>query len=57
MKFNVQYSFPTDTRIAVSDWREGNKTIEANSATEAIKKANKLCDSLGTWMILDCWEI
>jgi len=57
MKFNVQYSRPTDDRIAVSDWIEHITVIEAESSKEAIRKANKKLDYLGTWMILDCWEV
>lgn len=55
MKFNVQYSRPTDDRIAISDWREYNTVIEAESSKEAISKVNSKLE--GTWMILDCWII
>jgi hypothetical protein len=57
MKYNVQYSRPTDDRIAVSEWLEHITVIEAESSKEAIQKANKKLQGLGTWMILDCWAV
>ena len=56
-KFTVQYSVPTNTRIAVSDWIWREKTISALSTNDAIDKFNKEHQHLGTWMILDCWQI
>lgn len=53
--FNVQYSRPTDNRIAVSEWIEHISTIEASTPKEAIEKFNKTHQHIGTWMILDCW--
>jgi hypothetical protein len=55
MKYNVQYSKPTDDRIAVSDWREHITIVEAGSDKEAIKKFNASHQHLGTWMVMDCW--
>ena len=55
MKYNVQYSRPTDSRIAVSEWIEHITIISANSAKEAISKFNASHQHLGTWLILDCW--
>lgn len=56
MKFNVQYSVPSDTRIAISDWLWRETIIEAGTDKEAISKFNKSHQHLGTWMVLDCWE-
>jgi len=55
MKYTVQYSTPSDARIAVSDWLERETTVEAESLKEAQAKANKKFQHLGTWMILDCY--
>jgi hypothetical protein len=57
MKFNVQYSKPTDDRIAVSDWKEHITIVEAESDKEAISKFNKTHQNIGTWLILDCWAV
>ncbi len=57
MKYNVQYSKPTDDRIAVSDWREHITIVEAGNDKEAIKKFNASHQHLGTWLIMDCWPI
>jgi len=56
-KYAFQYSYPTDTRIAVSDWTENTKEIEADNLKEAVKKGNKSCENLGTWLVLDCYPI
>lgn len=55
MKYNVQYSRPTDDGIAVSDWAEHITIVEADTTREAILKFNK--GRAGTWMILDCWAV
>jgi hypothetical protein len=58
MKYNVQYSRPTDDRIAISDWIETITIQEAESSKEAIQKVNRKLDAAGgTWMILDCWPV
>jgi len=57
MKYNVQYSRPTDDRIAVSEWIEHITVVEAESSKEAIQKVNKKLQDLGTWMIMDCWAV
>jgi hypothetical protein len=58
MKFNVQYSKPTDQRIAVSDWNETITEVEASTIKDAISKVNKRLErTIGTWLILDCWEV
>lgn len=56
MKFNVQYSYPNNNRIAISEWIEKIRIVEAETMKEAVSKCNKLCQTLGTWMILDCWK-
>ena len=56
MIFNVQYSRPTDTRIAVSEWLENITKIDAIDQKDARIKANKKLEHLGTWMILDIWK-
>lgn len=55
MKYIFQYSFSSEKRIAISDWIENTRIIEAESLTEAINKGNKYCSNLGTWMVMDCW--
>lgn len=55
MTFNLQYSHPTETRIAVSDWIEKITTLEAIDIKDAKIKANKKLQHLGTWMILDIY--
>ena len=57
MKYNVQYSVPSDKRIAVSDWLERNTIVDAQTDREAIQKFNRQHQHLGTWMVLDCWNI
>lgn len=54
MKILIQYSIPSNTRIAVSDWLEKTSLVDANSVDEGIKKFNH--KRQGTWMILDAWE-
>jgi len=49
----IQYSKPTDTRIAISDWLEYTTKIKANSIDQAIEKFNH--NRKGTWYILDCY--
>ena len=56
-KFNVQYSVAPVNTKPISEWREYSKIIPANSSKEAVKKFNDLQQHLGTWIILDCWEI
>ena len=56
-KWNVQYSRPTDDKIAVSEWREHITIVEANTDKEAINRFNTTHQHLGTWMILDCWSV
>ena len=56
-EYIVQYSKPSDKRIAVSDWLEHETKVQANSDKEAISKFNKTHQHLGTWLILDCWEV
>ena len=53
--YQVQYSRPTDTRIAVSEWLEHITDVKANSDKEAIAKFNKSHQHLGQWLVLDCW--
>ena len=53
MKILIQYSMPSNTRIAVSDWLEKVSIVEANSVDDGIAKFNKRD---GTWMILDAWQ-
>ena len=55
MKYTVQYSTPTDTRIAVSDWLEREAEVQADSLKEAVKKFNASRQHLGTWLVLDCY--
>lgn len=58
MKYKVQYSQPTDTRIAVSEWIEKIVEVEAQNPKEAIQIINKRKDNAGgTWMVLDCWPV
>jgi len=57
MKYTFQYSYPNDRKIAISDWIERAKIIEADNLKEAVKKGNKSCEHLGTWMCLDCYPI
>ena len=57
MKFNVQYSRPTDSRIAISEWIEHISIVEAETAKEAIRIINKRNQDLGTWLIMDCWPV
>ena len=52
-KFIVQYSVPTETRIAVSDWLEREKTIEARDVKHARELFHAWAQHLGTWMLLD----
>lgn len=54
--YNVQYSKPTDKRIAISEWIEHITEIQAETDKEAIHKFNNTHQHLGTWLILDCWE-
>ena len=56
-KFILQYSVPADTRMAVSEWVEHTVSIIAATDREAIKKFNASHQHLGTWMVLDCWEV
>jgi len=49
----VQYSRPTNTRIAISDWIEYTTKVIADSIDEAIEKFNH--NRKGTWYILDCY--
>ena len=51
--FIVQYSRPTNTRIAISDWLEYSTKVLAISIEDAINKFNRTCK--GTWYILDCY--
>jgi hypothetical protein len=53
--FIVQYSYPNDSRIAVSEWIEKQTKIIADDMKSACKLFNKKHQRLGTWMILDCW--
>ena len=57
MKYNVQYSRPTDLKIAISDWIEHTTEVEAGTDREAIAKFNKSHQHLGTWLVLDCWPV
>jgi len=56
MKYIFQYSYGNDKRIAVSDWIEKTKEIEADNLNEAVAKGNKSCQNLGTWLVLDCYQ-
>ena len=49
----VQYSRPTNTRIAISDWLEHTTKIMAFLIDDAVAKFNRTCK--GTWYILDCY--
>ena len=55
MKFIIQYSVPTNKRIAVSDWLEKNTKIDANNTKDAVKKFNNSHQHLGNWLVLDCY--
>lgn len=55
MEYTLQYSYPNDKRIAVSDWIEKISTIEAVDLKDARIKANKKLQHLGAWMILDIY--
>lgn len=57
MKYTVQYSVPTDKRIALSDWLEKETTVEAENSKDALMKFNKKHQHLGTWNILDCYPV
>jgi hypothetical protein len=57
MKYNVQYSKPTDDKIAISEWREHITIVDATSSKEAVSKFNKEHQHLGTWYIMDCWKV
>ena len=55
--FTIQASHPTESRVAVSDWKESTYTIKATTREAAIKRVHKICEArFGTWMILDAWE-
>jgi len=56
MKYNIQYSRPTKTKIAISDWNEYIIIIEATSKKEAINKFFKKQQETGAFLLLDCWE-
>jgi len=51
--FIVQYSRPTKTRIAISDWLEYTTKVLAYSIDDEVKRFNRTCK--GTWYILDCY--
>ena len=51
--FIVQYSTPTESRIAVSDWLEREFKVQAETWQEAKKKFNASHQFLGTWNVLD----
>jgi hypothetical protein len=54
-KFIIQYSYPSDNRIAVSDWIEKTTVVNAENLTLALGIFNKTHQRLGTWMVLDCY--
>jgi len=55
MKYIAQYSSPTDTRVAISDWLEYSTTIEAATLKEAKGKLHKKLQHLGTWLVHDLY--
>jgi len=55
MKFIFQYAYGNDNRIALSDWIEKTKIIEADNLKDAVKKGNKSVEHLGTWDVRDCY--
>ena len=52
----LQYSIPTDKRIAVSDWREYITKVQGLDLKDAVKRFNAKHQHLGNWLVLDCWE-
>jgi len=57
-EFKIQYSYPANSdTLAISDWREISTTVKAENNKEAVSKFNKSRQDLGTWYILDCYEI
>lgn len=55
--FQIQYSRPTRTKIAVSDWLEYSTKIKANTIKEAMKNFKKKQETRGgTYLFLDCYE-
>ena len=55
-KYIFQYAYGNEKRIAVSDWIEKTKIINATDLKDAIKKGNESCKNLGTWIVSDCYE-
>jgi hypothetical protein len=54
-EFIIQYSYPNDNRIAVSDWIEKTTIVMAETLKEARHKFNQKHQHLGQWMILDAY--